>query len=80
MYVTTTADSQIGGGIHSVPVIEPDRRALIKKNVDLANRLIRDEFDGVVTWEEILSISVDSEEDSEEYTDEEVGTITIFSR
>lgn len=80
MYVTTTADSALGEGTHSVPVIEPHRRSLIKKNVDLANQLIRDEFDGAVTWDDVTSVSVDSDEDSEEYTGEDSDTITIFSR
>lgn len=83
MYVTTTEDSVIGAGPHSIAIIEPDRRSLIKKNLDLAARLIDAEFESNVSWEEVIEVSVDSEadlDDSEDYTEEESEVTVIFTR
>lgn len=79
MYVTTKEDSSVGAGTHSVPIIEPDRRSLMKKNLALAERLITAQFESSVTWNDVTMVTVDAEEESDEYTDDEQETITIFS-
>lgn len=74
MYVTTKSDSAIGEGTHSVPILEPNRRSLIKGNIDLAARIIQTEFDNTVFMEDVMQIDVELTADS----DEDVELITIF--
>lgn len=74
MYVTTKSDSAIGEGTHSVPILEPNRRSLIKGNLDLANRIIRNEFDNTVLMSDVIRIDVELTADS----DEDADLITIF--
>jgi hypothetical protein len=74
MYVTTKSDSAIGEGTHSVPILEPNRRSLIKGNLDLANRIIQTEFDNTVLMSDIIQIDVELTADS----DEDAELITIF--
>jgi hypothetical protein len=74
MYVTTKSDSAIGEGTHSVPILEPNRRSLIKGNIDLAARIIQTEFDNTVFMEDVMQIDVELTADS----DEDAELITIF--
>jgi hypothetical protein len=74
MYVTTKSDSVIGEGTHPVPILEPNRRSLIKGNLDLANRIIQTEFDNAVLMSDVIRIDVELTADSDEDTD----LITIF--
>jgi hypothetical protein len=74
MYVTTKSDSAIGEGTHSVPILEPNRRSLIKGNLDLANRIIQNEFDSTVLMSDVVRIDVELTADS----DEDADLITIF--
>ena len=74
MYVTTKSDSAIGEGTHSVPILEPNRRSLIKGNLDLANRIIQTEFDNTVLMSDVVQIDVELTADS----DEDAELITIF--
>lgn len=74
MYVTTKSESAIGEGTHSVPILEPNRRSLIKGNVDLAAKIIREEFKSVVTMDDVTQIEVELTADS----DEDAELITIY--
>jgi hypothetical protein len=74
MYVTTKSDSAIGEGTHSVPILEPNRRSLIKGNLDLAARIIQTEFDNTVLMDDVTRIDVELTADS----DEDADLITIF--
>jgi hypothetical protein len=74
MYVTTKSDSAIGEGTHSVPILEPNRRSLIKGNLDLAARIIQTEFDSTVFMDDVTRIDVELTADS----DEDAELITIF--
>lgn len=74
MYVTTKSDSVIGEGTHSVPILEPNRRSLIKGNLDLANRILQTEFDNAVLMSDVVRIDVELTADS----DEDADLITIF--
>ena len=74
MYVTTKSDSPIGEGTHSVPILEPNRRSLIKGNLDLANRIIQNQFDNTVLMSDVVRIDVELTADS----DEDAELITIF--
>lgn len=74
MYVTTKSDSAIGEGTHSVPILEPNRRSLIKGNLDLAARIIQMEFNNTVIMDDVTQIEVELTGDS----DEDAELITIF--
>lgn len=74
MYVTTKSDSAIGEGTHSVPILEPNRRSLIKGNIDLASRIIQTEFNATVSMEDVTQIEVELSGDS----DEDAELITIY--
>lgn len=74
MYVTTKSDSAIGEGTHSVPILEPNRRSLIKGNLDLAARIIQTEFNNTVSMDDVTRIDVELTADS----DEDTELITIF--
>jgi len=74
MYVTTKSDSAIGEGTHSVPILEPNRRSLIKGNIDLAARIIQTEFNNTVNMEDVTQIEVELTGDS----DEDAELITIY--
>lgn len=74
MYVTTKSDSAIGEGTHSVPILEPNRRSLIKGNLDLAARIIQTEFNNTVIMDDVTQIEVELTGDS----DEDAELITIF--
>ena len=74
MYVTTKSDSAIGEGTHSVPILEPNRRSLIKGNLDLAARIIQTEFNNTVNMDDVTRIDVELTGDS----DEDAELITIF--
>jgi len=74
MYVTTKSDSAIGEGTHSVPILEPNRRSLIKGNLDLAARIIQTEFNNIVSMDDVTRIDVELTADS----DEDTELITIF--
>ena len=74
MYVTTKSDSAIGEGTHSVPILEPNRRSLIKGNIDLASRIIQTEFNNTVSMDDVTQIEVELTGDS----DEDAELITIF--
>lgn len=74
MYVTTKSDSAIGEGTHSVPILEPNRRSLIKGNIDLASRIIQTEFNNTVSMEDVMQIEVELSGDS----DEDAELITIY--
>lgn len=74
MYVTTKSDSAIGEGTHSVPILEPNRRSLIKGNLDLASRIIQTEFNNTVNMDDVTRIDVELTGDS----DEDAELITIF--
>ena len=74
MYVTTKSDSAIGEGTHSVPILEPNRRSLIKGNIDLASRIIRTEFNNTVSMDDVTQIEVELTGDS----DEDAELITIY--
>lgn len=74
MYVTTKSDSAIGEGTHSVPILEPNRRSLIKGNIDLAARIIQTEFNNTVSMEDVTQIEVELTGDS----DEDAELITIY--
>lgn len=76
MYVTTKSDSAIGEGTHSVPILEPNRRSLIKGNIDLASRIIRTEFNNTVTMDDVTQIEIELTGDS----DEDAELITIYER
>jgi hypothetical protein len=76
MYVTTKSDSVIGEGTHSVPILEPNRRSLIKGNLDLANRIIQNEFDNTVLMSDVVRIDVELTANSD--PDEDEDLITIF--
>lgn len=79
MFVTTTSDAAIGAGTHSIPVIEPNRRSLMNRNVNLANRLIAEHFDSKVSVDDVIMIQVETEDDSDDL-DDEPELFTIFSR
>jgi hypothetical protein len=74
MYVTTKSDSVIGEGTHSVPILEPNRRSLIKGNIDLAARIIQMEFNNTVVMDDVIQIEVELSGES----DEDAELITIF--
>jgi len=74
MYVTTKSDSAIGEGTHSVPILEPNRRSLIKGNIDLASRIIQTEFNNTVSMDDVTQIEVELSGDS----DEDAELITIY--
>jgi hypothetical protein len=74
MYVTTKSDRAIGEGTHSVPILEPNRRSLIKGNLDLAARIIQTEFNNTVIMDDVTQIEVELTGDS----DEDAELITIF--
>lgn len=74
MYVTTKSDSAIGEGTHSVPILEPNRRSLIKGNIDLASRIIQTEFNNTVSMEDVTQIEVELTGDS----DEDAELISIY--
>ena len=76
MYVTTKSDSVIGEGTHSVPILEPNRRSLIKGNLDLANRIIQNQFDNTVLMSDVVRIDVELTANSD--PDEDEDLITIF--
>lgn len=76
MYVTTKSDSVIGEGTHSVPVLEPNRRSLIKGNIDLAYRIIQTEFNNTVTMDDVTQIEIELTGDS----DEDAELITIYEK
>lgn len=76
MYVTTKSDSAIGEGTHSVPILEPNRRSLIKGNIDLASRIIQTEFNNTVSMEDVMQIEIELSGDS----DEDAELITIYER
>ena len=75
MYVTTKSDSAIGEGTHSVPILEPNRLALIKGNIDLAARIIKTEFDSSVFMSDVTQIDVELNVSDD---DDEVEMITIY--
>ncbi len=77
MYVTTTNDSAVGSGTHSIPVLEPNRRSLIKGNVPPATRLIEEEFNNSLSLDDITEIRVEVSEDTDE---DEPETVTIYRR
>lgn len=74
MYVTTKSESAIGEGTHSVPILEPNRRSLIKGNLDLAAKIIQQEFNRSVTMEDVTQIEVELTADS----DDDAELITIY--
>ena len=74
MYVTTKSDSAIGEGTHSVPILEPNRRSLIKGNIDLAARIIQTEFNNTVSMDDVMQIEIELSGDS----DEDAELITIY--
>jgi len=76
MYVTTKSDSAIGEGTHSVPILEPNRRSLIKGNIDLAARIIQTEFNNTVSMEDVMQIEIELSGDS----DEDAELITIYEK
>ena len=78
MYVTTKSDSALGEGIHSIPILEPNRLSLIKGNVDLANRIINDQFDSILSIEDVVRIEVEISPDSDEDEGEDSDLITIY--
>lgn len=77
MYVTTKSDSAIGEGTHPVPILEPNRLALIKGNVDLASRIINSEFNSILSMEDVTQIEVEVSPDSD---DGDSDLITIYPR
>jgi len=76
MYVTTKSDSVIGEGTHSVPILEPNRRSLIKGNIDLAYRIIQTEYNNTVTMDDVTQIEIELAGDS----DEDAELITIYEK
>ena len=78
MYVTTKSDSAIGEGTHPIPILEPNRQSLIKGNVDLANRIINDQFNSILSIEDVTRIEVEISPDSD--SDEDSDLITIYPR
>lgn len=86
MYVTTKEESSVGEGIHSIPVLEPNRLSLLRGNMDLADRLIKQEFDSKVQFDDVTLIQVeltsdfDDDMDDNDDVNEPVKLVTIFSR
>lgn len=78
MYVTTKSDSAVGEGTHSIPILEPNRLSLIRGNVDLANRIITDQFNSILSLEDVTQIEVEISPDSDD--EEESDLITIYPR
>ena len=78
MYVTTKSDSALGSGTHPIPILEPNRLALIKGNVDLANRIITDQFKSILSMEDVTQIEVETSPDSDDDSDSDL--ITIYSQ
>jgi hypothetical protein len=76
MYVTTKHDSVIGEGTHSVPILEPNRRSLIKGNINLAYRIIQTEYNNAVTMDDVTQIEIELTGDS----DEDAELITIYGK
>jgi hypothetical protein len=86
MYVTTKEESSHGEGIHSIPVLEPNRLSLLRGNMDLADRLIKQEFASKVQFDDVTLIQVeltsdfDEDMDDDDDVNEPVKLVTIFSR
>ena len=78
MYVTTKSDSAVDEGTHSIPFLEPNRLSLIRGNVDLANRIITDQFNSILSLEDVTQIEVEISPDSDD--EEESDLITIYPR
>jgi len=78
MYVTTKPDSALGEGIHPIPILEPNRLSLIRGNVNLANRIINDQFDSILSIEDVTRIEVEISPDYDSDEDEDSDLITIY--
>jgi hypothetical protein len=66
IYVYTVADSNVGSGPHPITVSEFDRRSIVNGNLDLVRRLVTDEFEGNLLWEDVMSVEVETEADPDE--------------
>lgn len=69
IYVKMNDSSPVGDGEHTLPVLENNRRSLIKGNVDLAIRLISENFKTKMSKSNIESISVDQNPDPDDDDD-----------
>lgn len=77
IYVYTEADSNVGSGPHPITVSEFDRRSIVNGNLELVRRLVLNEFEGNLTWEDVISVEVETEEDPEETQPE---TKVVYTR
>lgn len=77
IYVYTEADSNVGSGPHPITISDFDRRSVMNGNLDLVRRLVMEEFQGSLSWEDVTSVEVETETDPDETQPE---TKSVYTR